>query len=90
MQIVDILIFNQPVWIAHASYLTFIVVLGALVMLYNRFACDKPGCYRIARHNVKDTRYRTCTQHLTAADHELLQKQYAIRRPQQTASHELS
>ena len=83
MSVLNYLVFDQPIWISNISNLTSITILGALIGLYKRFDCDKQGCYRIARNNVKGTSYRTCTKHLTAEDHEILQKQHAIRRPVQ-------
>jgi len=79
------LITNQPAWISNVSNLTSITIFGAIAGFYNRFECNKPGCYRIGRHPVKGTTYRSCNKHMTAEDHAALRRLHAKKRPKQHA-----
>ncbi len=77
------LFFNQPLWVSNLSNLTSITVLGAIIGLYKRFNCNQSRCWRIGRHRVEGTTYRTCAKHTTLEYHTGLQKRHAKKYPKQ-------
>jgi hypothetical protein len=83
MHIWNFLFINQPTWISNLSNLTSITVFGAVLGLYKRFNCEKTHCFRIGRHKVDGTTYRTCTKHLTREIHAALQQKHAKKYPEQ-------
>jgi hypothetical protein len=68
-------------WSGFGSDLGEFAIVGVLVNHYRSHKC--PNCWRLGRHPVEGTHYRTCHRHLTGADHENLRRRHAKRHPEQ-------
>ena len=64
-------------WSSFGSCLTYFAIFG---VVYRRLKCKQ--CWRLAHHPVKNTHYKTCHVHTTAAHHEALQAKHAERHPE--------
>jgi hypothetical protein len=77
---------QQPIWVNDISNLTVFGEVAVLGGLYKRFNCSNPRCWRLGRHPVKGTKYRTCHPHATKVVHDALFQHHAEQHPEQ---HEL-
>ena len=50
-------------WSGFGSDLGEIAILGALISLYRKHNCHVRHCWRIARHDVAGTQWKTCRKH---------------------------
>lgn len=73
-------------WSGFGSDLGELVIIGSLIGLYRHHNCPVKGCWRIARHPVAGTPYKTCHKHATLAIHHGLQAEHKRKYP---AQHEL-
>lgn len=73
-------------WSGIGSDLGEIALLGVVVKAYTHLNCTQKGCWRIAKHPVDGTPYRTCHRHATVAGHAQLHEHHAAKHPDQ---HEL-
>ncbi len=58
---------------------------GTAIYALRKFNCRTRWCWRIGKHAVEGTTFRTCSRHATIADHEKLKRRHAIERPEQHA-----
>lgn len=65
-------------WSGFGSDLTEFAIIG---VVYKHFKCQ--SCYRIGKHKVEGTNYKTCHKHLTVEDHKRLQVEYKKKHPRQ-------
>lgn len=55
------------------------------VWLLRKLHCSQPKCFRVGRHEVTGTTFRTCQKHATRPVHENLQAVHARDYPEQHA-----
>jgi hypothetical protein len=70
-------------WSGFGSDLGEAAIIGALLNHYRSHRCA--NCWRLGRHEVEGTHYRTCHRHLTNDDHALLQTRHEVLHPEQHA-----
>ena len=70
-------------WSGIEGDLTQLFILGGVLLLYRRHNCQVKGCYRIGRHPVEGTPYKTCHKHTTKADHYNLHAHHGRVHPEQ-------
>jgi hypothetical protein len=58
---------------------------GMAVYALRKFNCHTRWCWRIGKHPVEGTTFRTCSKHTTAEHHTELKRRHAIERPEQHA-----
>ena len=73
-------------WSGFGSDLGELVIIGSLIGLYRHHNCPVKGCWRIGRHPVAGTPYKTCHKHATIEVHNQLHKEHKRKYP---AQHEL-
>ena len=73
-------------WSGFGSDLGEVVIIGSLIGLYKHHNCPVKGCWRIGRHQVDGTPYKTCHKHATVEVHKRLHKEHKNKYP---AQHEL-
>jgi hypothetical protein len=73
-------------WSGFGSDLGEIVIIGSIFTLYKHNNCAVGRCWRIGRHQVDGTPYKTCHKHATPTIHQQLQKKHKHDFPEQ---HEL-
>ena len=73
-------------WSGFGSDIGEVVIIGSLISLYKQHNCTIKGCWRIGRHPVSGTPYKTCHKHATVTAHKQLHKEHEHKYP---AQHEL-
>jgi hypothetical protein len=73
-------------WSGFGSDLTEFALLGVVIKALMHFNCAEKGCWRVGKHSVGGTKYRTCHVHATIAHHSRLHADHARKHPDQ---HEL-
>jgi hypothetical protein len=68
-------------WSGFGSDIAEFGLIGALIATYRHHKCTV--CWRLSRHSVEGTHYRTCHRHLTIADHAILRSRHKRFFPEQ-------
>lgn len=55
---------------------------GIIYGFYRKVNCAQKGCWRIGRHPVEGTHYKTCPKHTTEFYHLELQKHHKVKYPE--------
>src|SRR5665213_2928055 len=68
-------------WSGFGSDIGEVVIIGSLISLYKQHNCPVKVCWRIGRHPVEATQYKTCHKHATIETHKQLHKEHKTKYP---------